>query len=114
MIGSDTREGLDSLQNFGESEGARGDVIMLIKLYPDGGRAQILSLPRDLLVDIPGQGTDRINAAYAFGGAPLMVRTVGQATGLPDPPLRRDRFRRLPVAGRRDRRRLHRLSLRGP
>ena len=48
VIGSDTREGLDSLQNFGESAGARGDVIMLIKFYPESGGAQILSLPRDL------------------------------------------------------------------
>lgn len=83
VIGSDTRAGLDNLQNFGESPGARGDVIMLIKLYPQDGHAQILSLPRDLLVDIPGNGTDRINAAYAAGGAPLMVRTVKQVTGLP-------------------------------
>lgn len=83
VIGSDSRAGLDSLQNFGESEGARGDVIMLIKLYPDDGHVQILSLPRDLLVEIPGRGTDRINAAYAVGGAPLMVRTVKQVTGLP-------------------------------
>lgn len=83
VIGSDTREGLDSLQNFGESEGERGDVIMLIKLLPGSDSAQILSLPRDLLVDIPGYGTDRINAAYSFGGAPLMVRTVRAATGLP-------------------------------
>ena len=83
VIGSDTRAGLDSLQNFGESDGARGDVIMLIKLYPDDGHVQILSVPRDLLVEIPGKGTDRINAAYAYGGAPLMVRTVRQVTGLP-------------------------------
>ena len=83
VIGSDTRAGLESLQNFGESEGARGDVIMLVKLYPSGGNVQILSLPRDLLVEIPGRGTDRINAAYAKGGAPLMVRTVKQVTGLP-------------------------------
>lgn len=83
VIGSDTRAGLDSLQNFGESAGARGDVIMLIKLYPADGHVQILSLPRDLLVEIPGKGTDRINAAYAVGGAPLMVRTVKQVTGLP-------------------------------
>ena len=83
VIGSDTRAGLDSLQNFGESDGARGDVIMLIKLYPGDGHVQILSLPRDLLVEIPGKGTDRINAAYAAGGAPLMVRTVKQVTGLP-------------------------------
>ena len=83
VIGSDSRAGLDSLQNFGDSDGARGDVIMLIKLYPGDGHVQILSLPRDLLVEIPGQGTDRINAAYAAGGAPLMVRTVKQVTGLP-------------------------------
>ncbi len=83
VIGSDTRAGLDSLQNFGESAGARGDVIMLIKLYPGDGHVQILSLPRDLLVEIPGKGTDRINSAYAVGGAPLMVRTVKQVTGLP-------------------------------
>src|SRR5687767_11528560 len=37
VIGSDSREGLQSLKNFGESDGARGDVIMLIKLYPDSG-----------------------------------------------------------------------------
>jgi polyisoprenyl-teichoic acid--peptidoglycan teichoic acid transferase len=83
VIGSDSRARLDSLQNFGEAAGERSDVIMLIKLDPSNGNAQILSLPRDLLVDIPGRGTNRINAAYAFGGAPLMVRTVKEATGLP-------------------------------
>jgi LCP family protein required for cell wall assembly len=83
VIGSDTRAGLDSLQNFGASPGARGDVIMLVKLYPDTGTAQILSLPRDLLVEIPGKGSDRLNAAYAYGGAPLMVKTVRSVTGLP-------------------------------
>ena len=83
VIGSDSREGLETLQNFGESPGARGDVIMLVKLYPADGQVQILSLPRDLLVEIPGKGTDRINAAYSAGGAPLMVRTVRQVTGLP-------------------------------
>ena len=83
VIGSDSRARLDSLRNFGEAPGERSDVIMLIKLDPSSGNAQILSLPRDLLVDIPGNGTNRINAAYAFGGAPLMVRTVKEATGLP-------------------------------
>jgi LCP family protein required for cell wall assembly len=83
VIGSDTREGLDNLQNFGESGGARGDLIMLMKLYPTTGSAQILSIPRDLLVEIPGKGTNRINAAYSFGGAPLMVRTVREVIGLP-------------------------------
>ena len=83
VIGSDSRARLDSLQNFGEAAGERSDVIMLVKLDPSDGKAQILSLPRDLLVEIPGRGTNRINAAYAYGGAPLMVRTVKEATGLP-------------------------------
>jgi LCP family protein required for cell wall assembly len=83
VIGSDSRARLDSLANFGQADGERGDVIMLVKVYPEDGTAQILSLPRDLLVDIPGHGTNRINAAYSFGGAPLMVRTVREITGLP-------------------------------
>jgi LCP family protein required for cell wall assembly len=56
---------------------------MLVKVDPATGSAQLLSLPRDLLVEIPGHGTNRINAAYSFGGAPLMVRTVKEVTGLP-------------------------------
>lgn len=83
VIGSDSREGLDDLTNFGSFEGERADVIMLVKIYPSEDRAQILSIPRDLYVPIDGHGSNRINAAYAFGGAPLMVRTVRQATGLP-------------------------------
>ncbi|MEX0946083.1 MAG: LCP family protein [Acidimicrobiia bacterium] len=82
VIGSDSRARLDSLQNFGEATGERGDVIMLVKVDPAKGSAQLLSLPRDLLVEIPGHGTNRINAAYSFGGAPLMVRTVKEVTGL--------------------------------
>lgn len=83
LIGSDSREGLDSLKNFGEAPGERADVVIVLKIYPDSGRAQMLSLPRDLYVDIPGEGKGRINAAFAFGGAPLMVETVRQFTGVP-------------------------------
>ncbi|HKX76350.1 MAG TPA: LCP family protein [Acidimicrobiia bacterium] len=83
VIGSDSRAGLDSLDNFGRAAGERSDVIMLVKVDPEEGTAQILSLPRDLLVEIPGHGTNRINAAYSYGGAPLMVRTVRAVTGLP-------------------------------
>jgi LCP family protein required for cell wall assembly len=42
----------------------------------------LVSLPRDSYVPIPGHGMNKINAAYAFGGAQLLVRTVEQATGL--------------------------------
>ena len=46
------------------------------------GRRQVVSLPRDLKVDVPGYGTNKINAAYAFGGPDLLVETVARATGI--------------------------------
>jgi LCP family protein required for cell wall assembly len=56
---------------------------MLIRIAPEDGSAQILSIPRDLWVDIPGHGQNRINAAFNIGGASLMVQTVRSVTGLP-------------------------------
>lgn len=84
IIGSDSREGVtdDLGTHFGDFPGQRADVIMLVKTYPGDGRLQVLSIPRDLEVDIEGYGTNRINAAFAFGGSELMVLTVRQATGL--------------------------------
>ena len=76
LVGSDSREGLDDLTNFGAVGGARGDVIMLVKLDASTSDARILSIPRDLWVEIPGHGNNRINAAYAFGGPALMVDTI--------------------------------------
>ncbi len=81
VIGSDTREGLEDLKNFGSAGGERGDVIMLVKANRDGSM-QMLSIPRDLWVDIPGRGKDKINAAYAYGGSTLMVQTIKQNLGL--------------------------------
>ncbi len=82
VIGSDSRENLDDLSGFGSFEGQRADVIMLVRIDPADDSAQILSLPRDLYVDIPGEGTRKINGAYSIGGASLMVDTVRQATGI--------------------------------
>ena len=76
VVGSDSREGLESLQNFGAFGGERGDVVMLVRLDPSTGGARILSLPRDLWVDIPGHSPNRINVAYSLGGPALMVETV--------------------------------------
>ena len=83
VIGSDSREGLDDLQHFADVGGQRADVIMLVQVLPRSGKVQILSIPRDLYVDIEGRGRNRINAAYAYGGAPLMVKTVKQVVGVP-------------------------------
>ena len=83
VVGTDSRENLpDDLEgNFGDFGGARADVIILMQVA-DGTR-QLLSLPRDLKVDIPGHGADKINAAYAFGGPDLLVQTITQETGIP-------------------------------
>jgi LCP family protein required for cell wall assembly len=82
IVGSDSRENLpDDLEgSFGDFAGARADVIILAQVA--NGRRQLLSIPRDLKVDIPGQGTNKINAAYAFGGPNLLVDTVADATGI--------------------------------
>lgn len=61
----------------------RSDAIMLVRTDPDEHRLALLSIPRDLRVDIPGEGLDKVNAAYAFGGPTLAIRTVQNLTGIP-------------------------------
>ncbi|WP_345076307.1 LCP family protein [Brachybacterium paraconglomeratum] len=79
IAGSDSRGG-DTVESDG-TEGARTDTIMLLHKAP-GGNSYLISLPRDTLVDIPGKGGYKLNAAYAFGGPSLLVKTVEQFTGL--------------------------------
>lgn len=85
LVGSDSRENLsDSLgDNFSASGGERADVIMLVHASPTDRRVQMLSIPRDFKVDIPGHGVNKVNAAYAFGGPDLLVATIQSATGIP-------------------------------
>lgn len=86
LVGSDSREGLSAKQkadlSTGEAGGGRTDTIMLLHVPRFGGTTLLLSLPRDSIVDIPGRGSDKINAAYAVGGPRLLVRTVESETGL--------------------------------
>ncbi len=58
----------------------RSDVIMLATVADDGRSASVVSIPRDSWVDIPGRGMNKINAAYSFGGPPLLINTVEQLT----------------------------------
>lgn len=82
IVGSDSREGLDDLTNFGSFGGARGDVIILVRVDGESSKMQMLSIPRDLWVSIPGHRDNRINAAYALGGSRLMVETIKQNLGV--------------------------------
>lgn len=63
-------------------DGARADVIQLVHVADDRSSMQVVHFPRDLYVDIPGHGKNKINAAYAYGGAPLLVKTLEQLLGV--------------------------------
>jgi LCP family protein required for cell wall assembly len=76
IMGSDSR-GSSALS------GARSDSILLVRTDPSHHLISMLSIPRDLDVPIPGHGTDKINASFAFGGPPLLIHTVHRYTGLP-------------------------------
>jgi LCP family protein required for cell wall assembly len=78
LVGSDTRAEIAP----GELPDARSDAIMIARFSADRQHAQVISIPRDSWVDIPGHGKDKINAAYAFGGPPLLIQTVEQLTGV--------------------------------
>jgi len=65
LMGSDFRPGL----------GYRTDVMMLLSLMPEQNLITLTSFPRDLYVDLPGYGYERINAALEFGGFPLVQET---------------------------------------
>jgi len=62
-------------------EGGRSDVIMLAHIPEDRHNVTLIHFPRDLYVDIPGHGKNKINASYAYGGAPLLVQTLQNLTG---------------------------------
>ncbi|HEU4656992.1 MAG TPA: LCP family protein [Capillimicrobium sp.] len=80
VLGSDQRvEG--TKEPGAATEGpSRSDSIMLLRV--GGGHSSRLSIARDTLVDIPGHGTDKINAAYAYGGAALSIQTIRQYLGI--------------------------------
>ena len=78
VLGSDERPE-DSLEPGANAGPARADSIML--LHAAFGDVKKLSIPRDSLAEIPGHGTDKINSAYAFGGAPLTIETVENYLG---------------------------------
>jgi LCP family protein required for cell wall assembly len=76
LVGSDTRATADE----GIASGGRSDAIMIARFSADRQHAQLISLPRDSWVDIPGHGRDKVNAAYAYGGPTLLIQTIEQLT----------------------------------
>ena len=89
LVGSDTREGIDpnspdysGIGNTNDAGGQRSDTLMILHVDNERGTASIMSIPRDLWVDIPGHGKNRINTAYQYG-ADVLVTTVQQSLGVP-------------------------------
>lgn len=89
LVGSDSRQGLTveqqkTLATGGDTGNGRTDTILLVHVPGLGSSTPttMVSIPRDSYVPIPGYGRDKINAAIAIGGAPLLTQTVEQATGL--------------------------------
>ena len=75
LLGSDSRDP-------GNEGNGRSDTILMVHLNAKRNKAYIVSFPRDMYVNVPGYGKNKINAAFAFGGAPLAVRTVEDLTGV--------------------------------
>ena len=81
ILGSDARPAGSKEPGANPGGPSRSDTIMLWRV--GGGHAARLSIPRDTIVDIPGHGRQKINAAYAFGGASLSIQTIEQYLGIP-------------------------------
>jgi LCP family protein required for cell wall assembly len=77
LLGSDSRAARDEPEN---GETARTDTVILVHIQVDRKSAQLISIPRDTWLPVAGHGNNKINAAYAFGGAPLTVQTVEDFT----------------------------------
>lgn len=84
LVGSDSRAGLSAAERrdlgTGAAGGQRTDTIML--LHVGAGPNLLMSIPRDSQVDVPGHGRTKINAAFAYGGPQLLVKTIEQNTGI--------------------------------
>jgi LCP family protein required for cell wall assembly len=81
VLGSDKRQ-RDSKEPGADVNGpSRSDTIMLIRT--GGGHAARLSIPRDTVIEIPGHGLQKINAAYAFGGPALSISVIKHYLGVP-------------------------------
>lgn len=82
LVGTDTRANLNP-EGGSTDEGCNcTDTIMILRRDPDNGAA-LVSVPRDLWVDIPGYGSDRINSAYAHdNGSGVLIETIQSELGI--------------------------------
>jgi LCP family protein required for cell wall assembly len=102
LVGSDSRarlsKELQSELTTGFTPGLNTDTMILVHVPADGSEASFVSFPRDSLVDVPGYGESKLNAAYAYGyqsasgdaseeqkkaaGAQLLIQTISGLSGV--------------------------------
>lgn len=95
-LGTDGRLGADA------GDGQRSDTILLARLNPRNRAITMTSIPRDLKVEIPGYGTDKINAAYSLGGTKLTIKTVKALMSTPGHPFKINHVVEVNFTGFRD------------
>ncbi len=61
----------------------RSDVIILMHITSDHKKVYLVHFPRDMYVEVPGHGKDKINASYAYGGPQLLIRTLRNLVDVP-------------------------------
>jgi len=89
VVGNDSREriGLDRSDDTFGLPGAvadqRADALMLVQLPRRGGPVKVLSVPRDVLVDVEGLGSQRLSWVLGYGGRAALVGAVTRLTGIP-------------------------------
>jgi LCP family protein required for cell wall assembly len=84
IVGSDKADDLTDEQRKALQTGERGgtNTDTIIVLHTGSGGRTMMSIPRDTLTEVPGHGTQMINAAFAIDGAPLLVSSVEKLTGI--------------------------------
>jgi LCP family protein required for cell wall assembly len=87
LVGSDRRAdqattGRDANEPLWRYGGQRADTIMLVHLPAGRGGIHLVSFPRDAWVPIQGHGNAKLNAAFSFGGPPLLIATMERLTGV--------------------------------
>ena len=81
LLGVDKSEG--RAEQWGDTTSSfRSDTIILARVDPPAQRVTLVSIPRDTMVDMGSHGTQKINAAYSYGGAPYMIEVVSEFAGV--------------------------------
>ncbi|MCD8316174.1 MAG: LCP family protein [Eggerthellaceae bacterium] len=81
LLGTDSSEEREEYEDYGDAY--RTDSMMLLRIDPTEKKVTCISIMRDLQVNLGDYGTQKINAAYTFGGASLAIQTISELADVP-------------------------------